>query len=134
MLLLRKYQLDIIFLYFALMLIIGVCFYLLEYWGADPHEYEWLIAGPLLIFYFVMLWRIRDKISLGDRRKMTAKSLFYWIALGIILVESYSAPISATEYWSINALFIVFTLLLADSYWDFRQLTVRSLWDKNEIK
>lgn len=134
MLLLRKYQLDIIFLYFALMLIVGVCFYLLEFWGADPHEYEWLITAPLLIFYFVVLGKIRDEIQISDRRNMTAKSLLYWIVLGIILVASYSSPISATEFWSINALFIAFTLFLADSFWDFKKLTLKCFWDKQETK
>lgn len=131
--LLRQYQLDIIFLFFAFSIIIGVAFNSLTRFNADPHDYEWFIAGPIIILYFLYLWQIREKINLSDRRKMTGKSLLYWIVLGITLIMSYSSPISVKEYWSINVLFIIFTLLLADSYWDFKAMTVKSLGNKKPI-
>jgi hypothetical protein len=132
--LLRRYQLDIIFLFFALITIVGVFFYLLKYLGADPHDYEWLVAGPLLVIYLVYLISIRNKISIADRRMMTGKSLTYWILLGITIVVGYQTPIGAKDYWSINLFFLIFTLLLADSYWDFKNINLKILTiNKNKL-
>lgn len=123
---LRKYQLDIIFLFFALLIIIGVVFLGLSYFGQDPHNFEWYTAGPLIVLYFAYVWEIRNKIKISERRKLTGKTLVYWIALGIILFTNFSSPISAKEYLTINILFIIFTLLLADSYWDFKKISLKS--------
>ena len=127
---LRQYQLDLIFLFFALLVIIWALFFGLEYLGADPHDYEWMIVGPLLLVYCVWMFGVRNSISLRERRALTTKSLVYWIALGIAIIASYSTPVPASDYWSINALFLVFTLFLADSYWDFTALTAEGLFRK----
>ena len=125
--LLRKYQLDIIFLFFALAAIVWVAFFELNYSGTDPHNYEWLVVGPLIILYSAYILQIRGKINISERRKPTGKSLVYWIILGILLFSGYIEPISVREYLSINIFFIVFTLFLADSYWDFKKLTVKEV-------
>jgi len=129
-LILRKYQLDIIFLYFALSLIIWLWFYFTQYLGSDPHDYEWIIVGPLIFFYIFHLARIRSTIAIADRRALTAKTLLYWIAFGIILFANHLTPLAASEYWSIDLLFIIFTVFLADSYWDFKKLTLKSILKK----
>lgn len=134
MLILRKYQLDVIFLFFAVLILIWIGFYLLKNYGINPHEYEWYIAGPLILFYLIHLWKIRASISLADRRAHTTKSMIYWIALGVMIFMSYSTPIEARDYWSINVLFIIFTLLLADSYWDFKKVSWKSFKDGKEFK
>ena len=121
---LRKYQLDIIFLFFALILIMWSYFYGLKYLGVDPHRYEWILAGPLLLFYTIYIYNIRNQIAIADRRNLTTKSLVYWILLGISLFSTYTTPIPAKDYWSLNALFFVFTLFLADSY--FVSITLKS--------
>ncbi len=123
---LRKYQLDIIFLFFALLIIIGLVFFGLSYFGEDPHNFEWYTAGPLIILYFAYIWEIRNKVNIYERRSVTGKTLVYWIALGIALFADFNAPISAQEYLTVNLLFIIFTLLLADSYWDFKKLTLKN--------
>lgn len=130
---LRKYQLDIIFLFFALLIIIGLVFYGLSYFGEDPHNFEWYTAGPLVVLYFAYVWEIRSKINIAERRSVTGKTLIYWIALGITLFVNFNAPISAREYLTVNLLFIIFTLLLADSYWDFKKITLKSFRDKKEL-
>ncbi|MFA7653546.1 MAG: hypothetical protein WCX97_00690 [Candidatus Magasanikbacteria bacterium] len=127
---LRKYQLDIIFLFFALLLIGWTMFYFLQSLGVDPHNYEWHIIAPLLTVYTINLIRVRSTIAIADRRYLTGKSLAYWITLGIIFFASYETPIPASDYWSINTLFLVFTLFLADSYWDFKRLTIKNLFKK----
>lgn len=131
---LRKYQLDIIFLFFAFLILIWVGFYIIKNTGVDPHDYEWPLAGPFIIFYGMYLMAVRNKIKIDDRRAHTTKSMIYWIALGIMLVMSYSTPIEARDYWSVNILFVIFTLFLADSYWDFRKITMKSLKDKKELR
>lgn len=125
--LLRKYQLDIIFLFFALAVIIGISLYCLAYLGADPHEYEWFIAAPIIILYCAYILQIREKINISERRRPTGASLAYWIILGIILFATNFSPISTNGYWSINLFYIVFTLFIADSYWDFKKITVKEV-------
>ena len=129
---LRKYQLDIIFLFFALLVFIGLAFFGLEQFGQDPHKFEWLVVGPFMALYFAYCWEIRNKIELSARRNVTVKSLLYWIALGITIFISYAEPVGVKNYLSINILFLVFTLLLADSYWDFAKISLRSFRDKQE--
>lgn len=130
---LRKYQLDIIFLFFAIFIFIGLLFYGLSYFGEDPHKFEWFTAGPLVILYFAYILEIRNKINIAERRSLAPKTLVYWIALGILLFANFSGPVSVKEYLTIDILFIVFTLFLADSYWDFRKITLKSLKDKKEL-
>ncbi|MFA6485777.1 MAG: hypothetical protein WCT40_00190 [Candidatus Magasanikbacteria bacterium] len=127
---LRKYQLDIVFLFFAFLLLVWALFYFFKFIGVDPHRYEWLIAIPILIIYITGLLRVRATVVLSDRRTLTGKSLFYWIALGVMVFASYSSPIPASDYWSINALFLAFTIFLADSYWDFRAIGLHGLLKK----
>ncbi len=127
---LRQYQLDIIFLFFAFILILWSYFYGLKYLGADPHDFEWMVALPLIAIYFFYLFRLRGHIKLADRRKLTTQTMIYWIALGISMVLTYSTPVAARDYLSIRIFFILFTLFLADSYWDFSSITLRSLFRK----
>jgi len=125
--LLRKYQLDIIFLFFALIIILGVYFLILYGLELDAHDYEWFLGGPLILFYSLYIWNIRQKINIHERRKVTGKTLFYWISLGIILFSGYSTPLTAIDHITVDIFFIVFTLFLADSYWDFRKLSLNIL-------
>ncbi|OGH70336.1 MAG: hypothetical protein A2754_01190 [Candidatus Magasanikbacteria bacterium RIFCSPHIGHO2_01_FULL_47_8] len=130
MLLLRKYQLDIIFLFFGISSITWTIFYFIKSFGKDPHNYEWYVGAPLLAIYCAVLWRIREKINRHDRRELTGATLFYWITFGLVLFLSYAAPLPAREYWSIETFFIIFTIFLADSYWNFKKLTLKTLFKK----
>ncbi|MDO8499455.1 MAG: hypothetical protein Q7S66_02235 [bacterium] len=134
MLILRKYQLDVIFLFLACAMLLWTAFLLLSYLGADPHDYEWYVGLPVIGLYLVYLWKVRAGISIADRRAMTGKSLCYWVILGIILFSSYTSPIPAARFISLDVLFLLLTILLADSYWDFKKLSWRSLVDKRELK
>ncbi len=133
MVLLRKYQLDIVFLFFALSAILWSAFALMKQWGADPHEYEWFIAGPVIMLYGIMLWHIRSHIKKQEFRHLTTKTVVYWIIFGILLFASYQTPLPAAEYWSLELMFILFTCFLADSYWDFRELRWKKLFTKKEM-
>ena len=127
---LRHYQLDIIFYFLLTLLLTWGSFYLLEQSGRDPHDYEWYIAGPILIAYGLWLWRVRGLINLSERRRLTGRTFIYWILLGIAMFASYITPLPASEYWSLNILYILFTLLLADSYWDFRALQLKNIFKR----
>ncbi len=105
-------------------------FYFLKFIGVDPHDYEWYVMTPLLILYITGLIRVRATISIGDRRYLTGKSLAYWIVLGVMIFASYETPVPASDYWSINALFLAFTIFLADSYWDFTAMTFGNIVKK----
>ena len=121
------------FFFFVALVVVWSVFYLIKSYGGDPHDYEWLIVSPILIVSVLALFKIREKIKLSDRRALTGRSLLYWILLGITLFISYATPVPAGDYWSINAIFILSTLFLADSYWDFKNITIKSFKDKREI-
>ncbi|MDO8509705.1 MAG: hypothetical protein Q7S24_01020, partial [bacterium] len=103
---LRKYQLDIIFFFLVLITLISLVLYGLKHLNSDPHLYEWVISGPLILLFVVWLIKIRSKIQLSERRRLTGKTLFYWIALGITIFMSTSSPIPARDYGSIKLFFI----------------------------
>ncbi len=128
--LLRHYQLDVIFLFFALGSLLWATLYALNYFNIEATKYEWFMGAPLIIFYVVHLLHIRRNIRAADRRQVTPKSLVYWIALGCILFASYDTPLPAGKFWSINLLFVIFTLLLADSYWDFKRLNLDTVLNR----
>jgi len=134
MLLLRRYQLDIIFFYFAMQIFLWLFLFYIGTFGIDPHKYEWFIAFPLVAVYTVNLLKMRDTIRIAERRRTTARSLVYWIILGIILIATYSTPIPAGDYLSIDVFFIIFTILLADSYWDFKKISLKSFNDIQEYR
>ncbi|KKQ40273.1 MAG: hypothetical protein US58_C0022G0022 [Candidatus Magasanikbacteria bacterium GW2011_GWA2_37_8] len=127
---LRKYQLDIIFLFFAVTVIIWLAFLGLEYFGVDPHDYELYAAGPIVLLYTIYLWQVRNTINIHERRSLTGKTLVYWIILGTSLFLTYSTPIPARDFLTIDILFVVFTLFLADSYWDFKSITWKKVFKK----
>lgn len=129
--LLRQYQLEMVGGAIVVGIILWTSFYLLSYFGSDPRRYEWLISAPFLILYATYFLRLRNKISLADRRRLTTWSLIKWVALGIVLVLTTSTPISAREYASLKLLYIAFTIFLADSYFDFRNITLKSLSKKD---
>ncbi len=128
--LLRHYQLDVIFLFFALGLLLWAALYTLTYLNIDASKYEWFLGAPLIIFYVLHLLGIRRNIRSDDRRQITPKTLVYWIALGSILFASYDTPLPAGKFWSINLLFVIFTLLLADSYWDFKKINLDNVLNR----
>ena len=132
MLILRKYQLDIVFLFFALLVFMSLIFYYLGELGVDPHQFEWYVAGPLIALYAAYIWKIRKKINIAERRSLTSKTLVYWIVLGIILFADAQTPLGGKEYLSVYMLFIIFSLFLADSYWDFKKISLKSFWDRRE--
>ncbi len=127
---LRHYQLDIIFLFFALGVLLWLSLYGLGRLGLSPDRYQWYLGGPVIVYYTLHLWHIRRNIRAADRREVTTKTLIYWIALGSILFASYQAPLPAARFWSFDLLFIIFTLHLADSYWDFKKLTFENLLNR----
>ncbi len=133
MVLLRKYQLDIVFLFFGLSGILWSSLALVQFLGDDPHDFEWFIAGPLIVLFFLLLIKIRHSIKQQDHRALTSKTLFYWIAFSILVFASYATPLPATDYWSLEIMFILFTVFLADSYWDFRVLTWDKMFSKREL-
>ncbi len=131
---LRHYQIDIIFYFIVVFVLTSGSFYLLAESGIEVYRYEWLVAGPLLGIYLYHLWNIRSKINLSERRRLTGRSLFYWTLLGIGIFAGYNTPLSASDYWSLNVLYLIFTLFLADSYWDFESLNLKNLFSKDNLK
>ncbi len=129
---LRHYQIDIIFYFLLVLLLTWGGFYIIGKSGLDPHDYEWYIAGPLLVAYALWLWRVRGLINLSERRRLTGRTFFYWILLGVVMFASYATPLPASEYWSLNLLYLLFTILLADSYWDFRKLTLKHIFSEKD--
>jgi hypothetical protein len=132
--LLRHYQLDIIFYFLLALILTWVGFYLAEQFGRDPHDFEWAITLPLLTLYTLWLLRIRSHINPSENRRLNGKTFSYWILLGIIIFTSYATPLSASDFWSVNLLYLIFTLFLADSYWDFRALRLKNLFGRENLK
>lgn len=124
---LRRYQLEIIGPFLAMVIVLWAAWWQLAAADVDPHRYEWLLGGPFIAGYTIFLLSRRSRISGHERRRLTGATLLYWILLGMILLLSYAAPLPAGTYWTSEILFVIFTLFLADSYWDFKKLTLKNL-------
>lgn len=124
---LRKYQLDIIALSIVVITAIGILFFGLQKMKLDPRQYEWPIAGPLIFIYGVYLLSIRKKIPTAEKRKLSGSTLIYWLILGIGVFAGYKDPIAAGDYWTINVFFLISGLFLADSYWDFKKISLKKI-------
>lgn len=81
--------------------------------------YQWYFTLPWTTLYILWCLRIRNQIPAGERISPLKRPLGHWMLLGIALIAYQLEPVNLARYYSVDIPFAVFTLFLADSYWDF---------------
>jgi hypothetical protein len=117
----HKYQLEVIFLFIGgLFLFFPYYFLIEEIYFFNMDVWQWYFFWPWMTLYMLYSLRMRSKISRQERVAPLTRPLLYWIVLGIALAVMNTSSYAITPLLSVDLMYIIFTLFLADSYWDFK--------------
>ena len=86
--------------------------------GIDYAWIHWAVAIALLFFALWLILPLRDEIFKVERRQVTGWTFLLWIIFAVVLIKwrLMEKDILGTG----DLFFLAFTILLADSYWDFK--------------
>lgn len=118
---LHRYQLGVLFVYLASFLVFAFAFSLFEYIGWNAGRMLWYVVAFWAVGYTGYCLRLRDAVENSKRISPLKRPIGHWIILGLALVYLHVVQESEAQrlYPSVNASFMIFSLFLADSYWDF---------------
>ena len=116
------YQLEVIFLFvFGFFLIIPY-YLIIQQLKLDLSNWQWYFVIPWMIFYCFYSLKQRAKIPSSERVSPLKRPIGHWVLLGIILLAYHLQPIDYEKMYSLDIAFLIFSIFLADSYWDFEKL------------
>lgn len=118
---LHHYQLGVIFSF-----VLGMFFYIvylvfLENYNLEEMRWGWYYIIPWALIYIIYCLHLRNKTTGEDRISPLNRPIAHWVILGISLI--YFNVVNINEFQSLhpsfNSAFILLSLFMADSYWDF---------------
>ncbi len=119
----HRYQLEVIFLFvFGFFLFIPYHIFLEEY-GLPTIIWQWYFFWPWMIFYIIYSLRTRRTITRKEAAPPLKRPIGHWILLGLSLIAFHERA-AAETLQSLDLMFGIFSLFLADSYWDFQTIRV----------
>lgn len=118
----HRYQLEVVLLFSASLLLLLPYYLIMEEMRVDMHMWQWYFFWPWLIFYTLYSLRIRKKITLAERISPLKRPIVHWVLLGILMVLFHLQPDTLNHLKSVDLMFVIFSLFLADSYWDFKNI------------
>ena len=123
----HNYQLEVVLLFvFGFFLYIPYHL-LLEESRLEAQAWQWYFFWPWMIFYVLYTFNTRRKIKPSERTAPLKRPLAHWIILGIALTALHLEPGNLQQLQSLDLMFAIFSLFLADSYWDFKNIYDTSL-------
>ena len=84
--------------------------------------WQWYFFWPWMIFYVIYCLHERNKIGPEKRISPLKRPIVHWVLLGLTSLALLLQPNDLEKMHSLNYAFIVFSLFIADGYWDFREL------------
>ena len=119
------YQLAI-FLLFAAGLFLLFPFYMItKSFGVDQTAWQWYYIIPWMGIYMTYCLYLRNQITKAERVPPQKRHLLYWILLGHVIVAIHMQPLDLDRLYGLNIAFCIFSLFVADSYWDFQNIPFR---------
>ena len=116
----HRYQWTIV-LTFSIWLGLFAVGYTLAHQYQWPGEWQWILFTPtMLLISALCLWQ-RTKISERGQHRSHPLHLINWLILGLGLVAREVLDPIPWRFASLDFSFIVFSLFLADSVWDFQR-------------
>ena len=128
---LHRYQLEVIFLFAAGFFLFFPYYLLLERFHIDVHTWQWYFFWPWMTAYVLYVIRLRARIPESNQQLPQKRAVAHWALLGITLFVTNQGVFSGGLLSSIDLAFVIFSLFLADSYWNFRKPFQKN---KNTIK
>ncbi len=117
----HRYQLEVVFLFVVGLFLFFPYFAFLELYNLDVNNWQWLLFWPWMLFYSFYSLQTRNKIKAGERKNPLKRPILLWVLLGLVIIALQIQPTDLREAESLNISFIIFSIFLADSYWDFRR-------------
>lgn len=128
----HRYQLTVVFLFILGLFVFIPYIIVIERNHLEIVTWGWVFAIPWMILYSKICLSVRRKIGAGERVSPLKRPIGHWVVLGIIIVYMNVLKLSDFQkiYPAIDAAFVVFSLFMADAYWDFRELKIRRSEDQ----
>jgi len=118
----QRYQLEVLFL-FALGAFLFFTYYLIiEKLRWPILDYQWYFFAPWIAFYIIYSLFTRGRIKAAEKINPRHRHLLYWVLFGLTLVSLRLQPSNLNHLRSFDIMFVVFSIFLADSYWDFKRI------------
>jgi|SRR3989338_4449854 len=118
----HKYQLEVVLLFvFGFFLYIPYHL-LLDELQLETQTWQWYFFWPWMIFYVLYTFNTRRKIKPSERIAPLKRPIGHWVLLGVALTALHLEPGDLRQLQSLDLMFAVFSLFLADSYWDFTNI------------
>ncbi len=108
-------------------LILFIFFYLfLDKLKVDKNTWQWFFFIPWGIIYSWYNLKQRTKIKNNERIKPLKRPIIHWILLGLIILILLIQPIDLSgRLIGLNYSFFIFSLFVADGYWDFKNEDIK---------
>ena len=117
----HHYQMSVILTYILSFLLFVPFYFILDDKGVDKNIWQWLFFIPWLIVYTFYNLKQRTKIKNNERTKPLKRPILHWVILGLAIIFLLSQPINLSgRLITLDYSFIIFTLFVADGYWDFK--------------
>jgi hypothetical protein len=118
----HKYQLEVVLLFvFGFFLYIPY-FILMDELSLEKQVYQWYFFWPWMVFYVLYSLNTRRRIKPLEKTMPLRRPIVHWVLLGITLIAFHLQPGDLQQLQSVDLMFAIFSLFLADSYWDFRNI------------
>jgi peptidoglycan/LPS O-acetylase OafA/YrhL len=122
----HRYQLGVVFLFvLGLVLLFPYALFMTKQ-GLDQTLYQWYFILPWSILYIMYGLYLRSRVSKEERIRPQKRHLVWWIVLGLALIFYHTQPLNLERLYGVDIIFTIFTLFLADTYWDFKDIPSRS--------
>lgn len=117
----HHYQMTVILTYFFSFFLLFPFYLLLDELKLDKNYWQWFFFIPWLIIYVGYNLKQRTKIKNNERIEPLKRPIIHWMILGITIIALLIQPINLEGRMIIlDYSFIIFSLFVADGYWDFK--------------
>lgn len=118
----HRYQLEVVFLFVAGLLLFLAYTTLLTYYGKDTDRAQWYFFWPWMAIFGGYSLYTRNTIPAREAIDPLYRPIGHWVLLGLTLLAAHlNPPGEQFMYPSIDYAFAIFSLFLADAYWDFKK-------------
>ncbi|MDP2693210.1 MAG: hypothetical protein Q8O88_06285 [bacterium] len=117
-----KYQLEIIFLYAFGVFLFLPYYLILDEFNLNKLAYQWFFFIPFILFYSTYSLVTRSKIPSDKKIAPEKRHILYWVLFGLAVVLAQMQATTVDRLVALDLSFLVFSLFLADSYWDFKKI------------
>lgn len=118
----HHYQFTVVLLFVFSVFLFVPYYFIMEEFELDMQEWQWYFFLPLMLFYSIYCLKQRGKILPEERVEPIKRPIAHWALLGITILAYQLQPQEnqLEKLAALNFAFIIFSIFLSDSYWDFR--------------